>query len=683
MTGAHLADLLGKTHAIPLSDLLGDELSATVVTWNVQTLRHGAAFADYDPGSGRMRRSAAGKVLTTADPAASEVLAVPIALIEEFLLTHGIEVPSRKDCEDWARAERAEGGDGTDPEEARRRAEYIVDPDLIGLIGPAEKRVCGVPQSIFDTLEPHEQKKVLAGRVISGPNSPLAVARYLARQHFAKTIRATGKGGRYRRILPRTLVRIDQTWYQYTAASSGDPERWHARTDPEWIGGELRDVLGRFHYVHTRRENKQNVYSLRWWNPTEKAISEVEKALAGLLSAGSGTHARELGDLYGWRRRFYADTGNWVLCRNGVLDVSTGTLRPTTPLWFSLNRIEADYDPKATYTDSRWLDTLRAQWSDDPDAITCLQQWFGYVLSGRNDLQRWMMVLGPKGSAKSLIATVLTALVGNVGELGLDSLNSPFGLQQTYETGASLAVMSDMRFGGRDTSMALGRLLAITGGDIVDVNRKHKVPVAVTLPVRFHGSANEMPRISDHSGALLSRMLVLETTQVFRGTDRDDPGLLRHVLTSELGQVLRWALDGLRLLDLAGGSFTVSAAAAELLDEIADDMSNVRQFVRDCCEQREDVYVKLPELFKVWDAWAAANKTGERMSQNAFRKALRSLSDGNATSIKPGQTKNDGAVVYGIATAKFETTHIDNFGGEVMRSVRAEAVRAARRSPRH
>ena len=679
LTGAHLAELLGLSDGTRIFDLLGDELGEIVVTWNVQTVRYGRSFPDYDFTTGRDKVSATGKVLTTNNPVASEVLAVPVALVEELLASSRVELPTREDCLRWAAADRGAGGDGTDPEQVLQRAAFIADPDLIGTSGPAERRVCGVPRSIFDTLEPHEQESVLAGKVIGGPNSPLAAARWVARRHFTTEFRVNGARGRCRVIRARTLIRVDQTWYEYARPGLGRPKRWIARTDPEWIGGILRRILGELSYLHTRRENKQNVYSVRWWNPTEKAVNEVEKALAGMLFAGSGTNARELPDAYGVRQRHYADSATWALCRNGVLDVSTGRLRAASPLWFSLTRIEADYNPDADpYADCRFLQTLRAQWADDPAAITCLQQWFGYVLSGRNDRQRWMMVLGPKGSAKSLIANVLAALVGNVAELGLDTLNSHFGLQQTYETGATLAVMSDMRFGGRDTSMALGRLLAITGGDTVDVARKYKASVSANLAIRFHGTANEMPRISDHSGALLSRMLVLHTTRVFRGTEDDDPGLSGHIMTNELGQVLRWAVDGLALLNAADGRFTLSATAPELLDEIADDMSNVRQFVGDCCEVDggdNGHYVKLADLFRVWKAWAEETRTGERMSQNAFFKALRSYTDGNTdTPIRVGQTRSVGKVVHGVKAARFEVVKQDPQFGRTSRVVSTNAA---------
>lgn len=649
LTGAHLADLRGLRQTIRIRDLLGDELAEIAVDWHRQTIGHGRDIPENDPDR-------PGKIRATVNPSALDMMTVPVELIREYLADHDIAIPTRRECRDWAEADRRCGGDGVDPELELNRARLVVDPDLTTPTGPAEKRICGVPQSIYDSLEPHEQAKVIAGNVIPGPKVPLAVARYLMRHHFAARGRLPGRG----RAWMRTVVRIDQTWYEYASRRPDEPPRWIARADPEWMPAQLQRLLGDFSYIRTRRENKQNVYEIKWWNPDSRSLGEVEKALMSLLpSSGSSTHAHELPDLYGNQHHAYPNSQRWVLCRNGVLDTSTGQVERATPLWFSLTRIDAEYNHRADpYAECRWLDTLRAQWDDDRDAITCLQQWFGYVLSGRNDLQRWMMVLGPKGSAKSLIANVLHALIGNAAELGLDALNSHFGLQQAYESGSTLALMSDMRFGGRDTSMAVGRLLAITGGDIVDIPRKYKASVPADLPIRFHGSANDMPRISDHTGALLSRMLILETTQVFRGTDRDDPGLSRHILSMELGQVLRWAIEGLALLNAANGKFTLSARADELRDETADGMSNVRQFVRGCCEiGDENDYVDLGALFKVWGMWAKENKTGERMSQSAFRGALKSLGGDPGTPIRPGQKRkpNDEPgkwlVVYGVKRA--------------------------------
>lgn len=656
ITGGHLADLLGKPRRTRLSELLGADLAELAVSW------HRAMVGRCDP-----------------DPETEDMLVIPLAsedagdklgkLVVEFLGNHDVAIPTRWACREWALLDREAGGNGVDPVAELARAMFGIDPDL-PVTGDAEPRIGGVPKSVFDLLTEAEQAKVRDGLVIPTPRSPLAVARWLTRHRL--TGRHLLPGGR-RHAWMRNLIRIDQTWYHYARPAAGQPPRWIARTDPEWMPGKLQHTLGELWYVHTYRDNGADAYKLKWWNPDSKSVAEVEKALTGLLSVESGTSARELPDVYGNSYNAYGRAN--VLCRNGVLDPSTGTLTPTTPLWFSPSVIDADYrhglDP---YADTEWLRMLRTQWAEDPGAVTCLQQWFGYVVSGRTDLQKWMLIIGPSGSGKSIIAEVLGALTGTVVATRLDTLNSQFGLQSLYETGAQLALMSDIRFGSRDSSTAVGTLLGVTGEDEMVIERKHKTAVSARLGVRFHGSANEMPRWSDNSAALQRRALILETTRGFRGTEDEDHGLKQRILDNELGHVLRWAVEGLALLNASGGTFTLSARAAELAADMDALASPIRTFVEECCETgtAED-FVDFVELFRVWGAWAEENNTGRGMSRNKFRAALKSL---YLDPIRPGQKKMpDGKagkwlVVWGIKSAEAKVIDRSPLGGGLPRTVR-------------
>ncbi|MCV7223631.1 DNA primase family protein [Mycolicibacterium elephantis] len=670
MTAAHISGTYavaqsGSNWAVRVRDLLGDDVGGIVVEWHRNTLGHGRD--PIDPATGKQ----------TTNPYVDELLAIPVTehAIVEKLAEVGVSIPTRQQMREFAEADLRNGGDGIDPEVELARAALVADPDLNAAAGAGDKRINGVPESVFDLLEPHEQQKVIAGDVIAPPQSPTAVARWLVRTKYTHRLPLPdgyeSNKRRRRRAYMRTLIRVDQTWYHYTRLTATDPPRWVPRTDPEWMRAQLRGVLGRLWYVKTRQLKGGDEYSLKWWNPDTRTLANVEDALADELNVGTGTRARELPDRWGQQHNVYSG-GTWALVRKGVLDVESGRLLPNTPLWFSLSRIEADYDHAADPTTAHdWLRVLDAQWHDDPGAIACLQQWFGYVLSGRTDLHKFMWVFGPPGSAKSLVTAVLEALVGVVTELGLDALNSQFGLQHPYETGATLAVMSDMRFGTRDSNLATSRLLAIIGGDTVDIPRKYKGSVKDHLPVRFHGSANEMPKLSDHAGALVDRMLILETSRSFkRGAEGTDPGLAKRIIANELGLVLRWAVEGLAKLNAADGQFTLSKNADELYDDAAVAMSNVRQFVAECCEigTAEDC-VDQDALFRVWGKWAAENKSGERTSKAAFRRSLKSIGDGQ---IKPGQKFKGPRVVWGIKRAETRYADRDRFGQTVERTVSTE-----------
>lgn len=665
ISGEHLAVLLDADPTEPLSAVLGTDRARIIMDWQREAINHGRDV--FDPLTGK----------PDLDPWVGDVPVVPVGIgvVAEVLSDHGVDIPTRQEVRAFA-----ESSGTTDPEIELAHARYVADPDLDALADrSAERRICGVPESIYEELTAPERAKVRAGQVIAPGQSPTAVARFLARHEFSERRRLPTRAGRGRhRLQMRTLVRIDQTWFSYDRSGAADPPRWQARTDPEWMRARLRAVLGNFWYVKIKTTTPNGIethsYSLKWWNPDDRNLTQVENALADELSAGSGTGARELADLYGHHLGVYR-RGTPVLVRNGVLNIETGEVRPSSPLWFSLTRVEADYDHTANpYADGTWLRMLRTQWPDDPDAITCLMQWFGYVVSGRNDLQKFMWVFGIKGSGKTQITTVLDALVGRTAEIGLDGLNDKWGLEDVYISGVTLGLINDSRFSPRDSSLAMNRLLAITGDEPnIRIPIKHKTEVSARLALRFHGTANGLPNLSDHTGALADRMLMLETTRSVRDTAGDVKELGKRIVATELGQVLRWAVEGLRLLNEADGRFTRTARADELSRELARALSNVDQFLADCCQIGDtSEFVTQAQLFEVWGCWATANKSGERMSKAKFIDAVKSLG------YRVGQTTGAGRVVYGISSAAVTYADRDpRFGGPVRRTVTTDTTERA------
>lgn len=105
------------------------------------------------------------------------------------------------------------------------------------------------------------------------------------------------------------------------------------------------------------------------------------------------------------------------------------------------------YDPAAPEP-VKWLSFLRQLWPDDEESIAALQEFFAYVLSGRTDLHKIMLLIGPTRSGKGTIARVLAALLGkgNVAGPTLASLGTNFGLSPLL--GNPLALGSDARLAG-------------------------------------------------------------------------------------------------------------------------------------------------------------------------------------------------------------------------------------------
>ena len=123
------------------------------------------------------------------------------------------------------------------------------------------------------------------------------------------------------------------------------------------------------------------------------------------------------------------------------------------------------------------------------------------------------------------------------------------------------------------------RLLSVSGGDAQTVARKHKGAVTTRLPVRFVVMSNELPRLSDASGALAKRMLLLQMTESWYGREDTE---LESRLKSELPGILLWAISGWDRLRRRG-RFTTPESSANLMQELQDLVSPVSVFVREKC----------------------------------------------------------------------------------------------------
>ena len=232
-------------------------------------------------------------------------------------------------------------------------------------------------------------------------------------------------------------------------------------------------------------------------------------------------------------------------------------IRPHTPKYFSLSAVDYDFVGNALPT-PKWFEFLRQLWpnSEDGENIDALQEWMGYCLTSDTRQQKILMLIGPKRSGKGTIARVLHALVGSANTCSptLSSLGTNFGLWPLL--GKSIAVISDARLGGRsDIAAIVERLLSISGQDPQTIDRKNLPPITCTLPTRFVIMSNELPRLHDTSGALVSRLIILRFTQSFYG--QEDPELTNKLL-AELPGILHWAIVGWKRLKQFGALCSAS-----------------------------------------------------------------------------------------------------------------------------
>jgi putative DNA primase/helicase len=376
------------------------------------------------------------------------------------------------------------------------------------------------------------------------------------------------------------------------------------------------------------------------FNPNKFKVSNVVEALA------AAEHIRSDLESPVWKH----GEAPWgddhaVAMRNGLLARSARTLHPHDPRFFNLHVLPFEYEPDAANPE-RWLRFLNELWGEDLETISTLQELMGYLLAGGTEQQKIFGLIGPKRSGKGTILRVTTALLGAENAVGptLSAMAQPFGLASLI--GKPLAAISDARLGRRaDASIAVERLLAISGEDTITVPRKYKDDWTGRLPTRFVLLSNELPAFEDASATIATRFVILMFRRSFYG--RENPRLTDELLVEASG-IFNWALEGLDRL-AERGHFVQPQASASAIRHLEDMASPVSAFLRDRCVIDPNATVPKDDVWTAWKEWAEDAGLKKGMKDVLIRD-LRAV-DPSIVSTRP---TIDGKRVYMLAGLRLQ-----------------------------
>jgi putative DNA primase/helicase len=138
------------------------------------------------------------------------------------------------------------------------------------------------------------------------------------------------------------------------------------------------------------------------------------------------------------------------------------------------------------------------------------------------------------------------------------------------------------------------------------------------LPTRFVFLTNELPRLSDASGALAGRFVTLRMLRSFYG---EEDTTLESKLMAELPGILLWAIEGLKRLRKRG-HFVQPASVEDAVREMQDLASPVGAFVRECCEVSPSRRVTIDALYRKWQDWCAEDGRTSSSTKQTFCRDL-------------------------------------------------------------
>lgn len=305
----------------------------------------------------------------------------------------------------------------------------------------------------------------------------------------------------------------------------------------------------------------------------------------------------------------------YIAFKNGIYNIITDEFIGFSPEYILTNKIDYDYIPDA-YSEiaDKTLDSLSCQ---DDLIRDLLEEVIGYTFYRRNELRKAFILIGDKANGKSTYLDMVKTLLGdnNTCALDLGELGDRF---KTAELFHKLANIGDDI--GDDFIANPAIFKKLVSGDRLNAERKGKDPFDFNSYAKLLFSANNIPRIKDKSGAVMSRLIIIPFYATFDKSNKDyDPYIKYRLRTDESMQYLiQVGLDGLRRV-LKNQGFTISEKVQKELDEYEINNNPILLFLKD-----EPKIINEPtnQVYKTYVEFCIANSFNP-MSNIEFSKVLR------------------------------------------------------------
>lgn len=267
----------------------------------------------------------------------------------------------------------------------------------------------------------------------------------------------------------------------------------------------------------------------------------------------------------------------FIAFNNGVYDVVEDEFGEFSPDKIITNKIPWDYNPNAYYeiTDAT-LDKISC---NDDSVRDLLEEAIGYCFYRRNELRKSFILIGDRANGKSTYLDMIKTLLGekNVCALDLKELGERF---KTAQLAGKLANIGDDIGDEFIPNPAVFKKLV--SGDRINAERKGQDPFDFDNYSKLLFSANDIPRIKDKSGAVLSRLVIVPFDATFSRNDPDfDPHIKYKLRRREsMEYLIQLGLDGLKRV-LANNGFTNSNRVTKQIEEYEENNNQILQFFKE------------------------------------------------------------------------------------------------------
>jgi len=300
--------------------------------------------------------------------------------------------------------------------------------------------------------------------------------------------------------------------------------------------------------------------------------------------------------------------------KNGLYNVLTDEFSDHTPTILSTIRLGGNYNIEAECP--LFMKYLHDVLPETEHGL--VQEMMGYLLIGINKAKKSFMFLGETDTGKSTMLHVIESVLltpDNVSTLPWQKLDERFNTIQLF--GKLANIYGDL---SSDALKDTAAFKAITGGDRIMGEYKHKDGFSFRPTVRLAYSLNAMPKsYNDRSEAFYKRLILFRFANHIPDDKQDSD--LEEKLMLEADGITAWALVGLKRLMANKYKFGLTENTSRELQAYKMDNSVVLTFVHDCCQIDAKAAVVRVDLYNAFKEYLADNGL-PTVSINSFNREL-------------------------------------------------------------
>lgn len=294
-----------------------------------------------------------------------------------------------------------------------------------------------------------------------------------------------------------------------------------------------------------------------------------------------------------------------VACRNGVVDLRTGEIRPITRDDLITKNTNVIYDP--TYRLPAWENFLAQATEGDTDVMQYLQRAAGYTLSGSNAEESFFVISGPPASGKS---TFLDALHAACGQYGTTTQSDTFMYRRGQSTdknelarlaGMRLVSVSEIREGELFSEALIKQF---TGGDRVTARFLYRDTFEFRPQLKLWIGTNHDPDARDDAMWRRVKKITFEKTIP---QERRDPALKSMLRDPDIGgrAVLAWAVAG--AMEWVKQGLKEPLAVLTAVHAYRTEQDRMMQFISETMERIPEGRIPLRAVYSTYNTWCKMN----------------------------------------------------------------------------